>query len=176
MMCGDDSSGIILDGLGIYRYSLWRVWDIEKPTLCWILLNPSTADENKLDPTLKRCKVYSETWGYGGFTVVNIFGLRATDPRKLFQSKDPVGSSNNYHILKECLKNSKIIGGWGNRILKFKARLKEIDKILSTEEIYSLKLTNLSQPAHPLYLRGDLRPVLYKKVGESLLEVCNYHG
>ena len=176
MLFGNDNAGIILDNSGKYRYSLWRLWDRRKPIVCWILLNPSTADELKLDPTLIRCKRYSEDWGFGGFRVVNVFGLRSLNSKVLFNNIDPVGNDNDTIIRKECMCVSKIVVGWGNNVLRFKDRFKdrfrELSELLYYEELYALKLTKRYQPAHPLYLRRDVKPFLYKKEGQSLLEVC----
>ncbi len=46
-------NGAILSGR--YRYLLWRTWDETCPRLLWVLLNPSKADEQTDDPTLRRC-------------------------------------------------------------------------------------------------------------------------
>jgi hypothetical protein len=163
MIVGNNSAGAVFDISGKYRYALWRVWDISKLYIGWILLNPSTADELKLDPTLRRCKRFSEGWGYGGFYVFNVFGLKSTNPKELIKSRDPIGNLNDSTIIFKITCVSKIIVGWGNNILKFKERYLELDKILCHEELYALKVTNLDQPSHPLYLKKDLKPFLYKK-------------
>ena len=50
----------------LYRYSLRRVWNPDRNLCAFIMLNPSTADENVLDPTVRRCYNYAQAWGYGG--------------------------------------------------------------------------------------------------------------
>ena len=84
----------------IHRYALYRVWDESKPLIMLIGLNPSTADENKDDPTIKRCVSFAKHWGYGGLIMVNIFAYRATDPRKMKKATDPVGPDNDKWIRK----------------------------------------------------------------------------
>jgi hypothetical protein len=64
----------------VYRYELRRVWDAQLGLACWVMLNPSTADANEDDPTIRRCVNFARTWGYGGIVVRNLFALRATDP------------------------------------------------------------------------------------------------
>ena len=68
----------------VYRYTLLHSWaDMLSPelkTIAWIALNPSTADENQLDPTLRRIRVFSAAWGYNSFMMLNAFAFRATDP------------------------------------------------------------------------------------------------
>ena len=84
----------------IYRYALWRIWDYDLPKVLFIGLNPSTADEFKNDPTIRRCMRYSYDWGYGGYIMGNIFGYRSTDPRNLKKVKDPIGLDNDFWLKK----------------------------------------------------------------------------
>ena len=63
-----------------WRYLLWRQWDERRPVANFLMLNPSTADEVKLDPSCTRARLYAERWGFGGLIVTNLFGWRATDP------------------------------------------------------------------------------------------------
>nr|WP_252726063.1 DUF1643 domain-containing protein [Acinetobacter indicus] len=46
-----------------YRYSLWRIWDKDKPIFTFIGLNPSTADHVQDDPTITRCINFAKSWG-----------------------------------------------------------------------------------------------------------------
>ena len=75
-----------------YRYALWRTWDESKPYVMIIGLNPSTADENKNDPTITRCINFAKSWGYGGVCVTNLFAFRATVPSDMKTSNDPIGT------------------------------------------------------------------------------------
>ena len=75
-----------------WRYLLWRRWDATKPVANFLMLNPSTADEVKLDPTCSRARDYAERWGYGALIVTNIFAFRNTNPNQMKAAKDPVGS------------------------------------------------------------------------------------
>ena len=63
-----------------WRYLLWRCWDEPGPTANFLMLNPSTAYEAKLDPTCARARGYAERWGYGALIVTNIFAFRETNP------------------------------------------------------------------------------------------------
>lgn len=80
-----------LSPCGLYRYTLTRTWDATKPRACWIGLNPSTADASEDDPTIRRMCGFADAWKCGGIIVVNLFALRATDPKELRRVKDPVG-------------------------------------------------------------------------------------
>ena len=55
-----------LSPCGVYRYDLTRVWDRQRPLCLFLMLNPSTADAERSDPTVTRCLNYAHAWGYGG--------------------------------------------------------------------------------------------------------------
>ena len=69
----------ILSDDGRYRYLLERQWD-ERPRMAWCMLNPSTADANIDDQTIKRCIGFAKREGFGGIIVVNLMAFRATSP------------------------------------------------------------------------------------------------
>ena len=86
---------------GRYRYTLRRAWDAgpsHSGTVCWVMRNPSTADADKLDPTLRRCRGFTLGWGFAAMSVVNLYALRSTDPRGLWDTSDPVGPDNDEAI------------------------------------------------------------------------------
>ncbi|MEO7003154.1 MAG: DUF1643 domain-containing protein [Ktedonobacterales bacterium] len=67
--------------VGDYRYLLWRTWDEAQPRLLWAMLNPSTPDGE--DPTVRRCKDFSQRWGYGSMEIVNLFAYRTSNPQNV---------------------------------------------------------------------------------------------
>ena len=77
-----------------YRYFLRRQLSDKPGTVNFIMLNPSTADENVNDPTVARCCNYTKQWGFGSIIVTNIFALRSTDPKGLRETDDPTGDLN----------------------------------------------------------------------------------
>ena len=79
----------------------------------WIGLNPSTADEQQLDPTLTRIRGFSEREGYDGFLMTNIFGFRATDPKVMRNTPDPVGPENDAALLEAAQRCDKVVAAWG---------------------------------------------------------------
>lgn len=60
---GLPTQGALLSPCGTWRYRLWRAWG-EGPRVLWVMLNPSTADEQKDDPTILRCLHFARAWGY----------------------------------------------------------------------------------------------------------------
>ncbi len=52
-----------------YRYLLTREWDITLPKLLYIMLNPSTANENSEDQTSRQCLYFANKFQYGSLIV-----------------------------------------------------------------------------------------------------------
>jgi hypothetical protein len=146
-----------------WRYLLWRHWDEKKPAVNFLMLNPSTADEHKLDPTCSRARDYAERWGYGALIVTNVFGWRATDPDDMKAAKDPVGPGNDAAIVRAARESAIVVCAWGNHGA-YRDRSKHVFKILSEEKIalYSLRVNANGEPAHPLYLPGRLKPTAWE--------------
>ena len=144
----------------IYRYALWRTWNHNLPKVLFIGLNPSTADEIKDDPTIRRCMRYADNWGYGGYIMGNIFAYRSTDPHKLKTIEDPIGHNNNYWLIKLHQEASLTIGAWGNHG-KLLNRGKDVNNLI--DNLYCLKITKEGYPSHPLYLPGKLKPKKFNK-------------
>ncbi len=92
-------TGADFDGTGAYRYSLWREWDSRRPIVAFVMLNPSTADAAKDDPTIRRCASFARSWGYGSLEVVNLFAYRASEPKRLRQTPDPIGPANDDYLV-----------------------------------------------------------------------------
>lgn len=152
-----DSDAIFSDNRK-YRYVLIREWDNNKPSLMVISLNPSTADEKKNDPTIRRCIGFAKKWGYGKLFVTNLFAFRATNPKDLFDSKNPVGKNNDYWLKRLSKKVDRIVLAYGNHG-KFKDRHNEILKIIKTP--YCIKKSKNDMPMHPLYLKYTDGPIKY---------------
>src|SRR5690349_21188818 len=84
---------------GAYRYRLDRWWDRALPPLIYIMLNPSTADAERDDATIRVCMGRAKNEGCGGIVVVNLFAYRATKPEDMKRAADPVGPNNDWYIL-----------------------------------------------------------------------------
>ena len=143
-----------------HRYALWRVWNNKLPKVLFIGLNPSTADEVKDDPTIRRCINYAKDWGYGGYIMGNIFAYRSTDPKNLKITNNPIGIDNNSWLIKLHSEASLTIGAWGNHG-KYLDRGREVINLI--DDLYCLKVTKEGHPSHPLYLPGNLKPIIFKK-------------
>ena len=142
-----------------YRYNLRRVWNPDLARVCWIMLNPSTADASADDPTIRRCMKFAQTWGYGGITVVNLFALRATKPEEFRRHPSPIGTRNDEFILRETTRASSdlIVAAWGE-LGKWQGRDEQVKRLLAGKLVRCIGRTFAGIPRHPLYVKGDTQP------------------
>ena len=153
-------SGALFSTCRRWRYLLWRQWDRALPVANFLMLNPSTADEVQLDPSCTRARVYAERWGYGALIVTNLFGWRATDPQDMKAAREPVGRGNDRAILRAAREAEIVVCAWGNH----GAHLERSGKVLVQLKkvgvpLHALRINGAGEPAHPLYLPGNLEPV-----------------
>ena len=146
------------DASGKYRYHLTRRWTTGRGHVVFVLLNPSTADEHREDPTVRRCMGYARRWGARELRVVNVFAYRATKPADMLAVADPVGPENDEAIRSACKRASRVVFGWG-AYGSHMNRSTDIVRLLKDRRPYCLGVTSLGEPRHPLYLRADAEPV-----------------
>lgn len=143
-----------------FRYSLLRVWNARKPTVLFVMLNPSTADGLEDDPTIRRCINFAKSWEYGALEVVNLFAYRATDPETLKTVFDPIGPGNDAHITEAAGRADLIVAAWGTKG-NLRGRDVKVKRLLDSWPIFCLDVTRDGHPKHPLYVSTDQIPVLY---------------
>lgn len=150
----------VLDG--DYRYHLTRRWGPKIDTVVWVMLNPSTADADVDDPTIRRCISFSAELGADSLRVVNLYAYRSTDPKHLLAVEDPVGPMNNTVIRETLLAaramRSPVIGAWG-----VNARADRVSEFVTIADecrvpLHCLGITKSGMPRHPLYVLGSTRP------------------
>lgn len=146
-----------------YRYNLVRCWNDSGRLLPWIMLNPSTADANVDDPTIRRCMTFADDWGYDGIIVVNLFAYRATDPKALALAYDPFGPLNKealgHHVLRTA---DKVMAAWGaNRAVDQALAIPKVRALLTSLPLHCLGTTAAGHPRHPLYVKATTKPVPY---------------
>jgi hypothetical protein len=146
----------ILSDDGLYRYQLLRSWDEGKPLLNWIMLNPSIANAEKDDATIRRCIRFSNGWGYGKLAVYNLFALISTNPKNLLKSPDPIGPRNDFWLSDRA--KGDVVLAWGSHGAKFPRRKMEVMRLLTWPiNIYCLGKTKEGEPKHPLRLSAMTR-------------------
>lgn len=146
-----------------YRYRLWRRWNRNEPYCNFIMLNPSTADQNVNDPTVERCQRRAAMWGYGGLLVTNLFAYRSTNPKLLKLVADPIGPENDRIIVEVARKCKLVICAWGSHLMVHD-REGHVVRILRDAGIKPQVLGH-NRPAHPLYLSYDRWPQLWSIEG-----------
>lgn len=161
------SKGAVISTDKVYRYRLWRIWDDTKDKVLFIMLNPSTADYDVDDPTIRRCVGFAKSWGFGGVYVGNITAFRSTDPKKLNQDSFATGTENLLHIMDMVKDCTTVVCAWGNGPV-----LKKLTKgsgiaveracgvfILKQKgkRICVIDRAKDGTPKHPLYLKKDLQ-------------------
>jgi hypothetical protein len=123
------------------------------------MLNPSTADEVKLDPSCTRARRYAEAWGYGALIVTNVFGWRATDPDDMKAQADPVGKGNDAAILRAAREAGIVVCAWGNHGAHLERSARVTGMLAKAGvRLNALRVNGNGEPAHPLYLPGNLKP------------------
>lgn len=152
----------VFDPTGNYRYLLWRTWQTDAPCLTFVMLNPSTADADRNDPTIRRCLQFAQSWGYGSLKVVNLFGFKATHPKILQQASDPIGTENDRHLLAAVQKSDRTIIAWGNWGT-MQGRDRIVMDLISSYSVYCLGVNRSGQPKHPLYLSARTMPIQYEQ-------------
>ncbi len=157
-----EQSGAIFSPCGAYRTRLWRRWGSERPAV-FCMLNPSTADATANDPTVERCERRARAMGFGGLEVVNLFALRSTDPRALYQHPEPIGPDNTAAILEACAGAGLVICAWGAHG-KYLNRGRFVRHTMQQHGVglHVLALNRDGTPKHPLYVGYDVQPSPWK--------------
>lgn len=142
-----------------YRYRLWRRWS-DGPSIAFLMLNPSTADAFRNDPTVERCHRRAVDMGFGALEVVNIFAFLATDPKNLKKAKEPVGPLNDKVLIETARAADMVVCAWGSHGTH-NARDIDVRQLLKAANItpHILALTKFDQPRHPLYVSYAQTPV-----------------
>lgn len=156
------SSAKMGDGIGprmknAYRYSLTRTFRGNGGKVCWVMLNPTTADHDTDDATIRRCCRFSTDFGYSEMVIVNLYAFRSRHPTELWKQDDPIGPENDAHIAEAVKMSDRVICAWG-----VNAKPERAEQVLRMiDQPYALKVNKGGQPSHPLMLASYLTPVMY---------------
>lgn len=164
-MISERDNGALFSDDHQYRYRLWRIWDETLPRLCYIMLNPSTADAEKDDATIRVCKGRAIRMSYGGIDVVNLFALRATNPLVLYRHPAPISHPTDQfrssdELIKAAQEAGMVICAWGKHgAYRDRGRNVLLDLKGRGIRAHALKLNADGSPAHPLRISYDVQPV-----------------
>lgn len=155
----------VMSSDGRYRYLLTRPIAGYQDTVCtFIMLNPSTANHEQDDPTIRRCIKFAERLHVTKLQVVNLFALRTPYPDRLEVESDPVGPDNKYWV-DYALQDAKgpVIAAWGANggfMEQDLTMMGWLDALGIEPECFEV-LKN-GHPKHPLYVRGTTPLIPYK--------------
>lgn len=160
---------------GAFRWRLGRHWtEDDSPYLLFVMLNPSTADHQVDDPTIKRCIGFARDHFFGGIEVVNLFAYRATKPADLRAKGFPVGTETDYYIRQVAAGAGAVCVAWGANAShpRVVARVQEVMPILTWQhhQPLCLHITATGHPSHPLMLPRTcaLKPFTLQAIEEAM--------
>ena len=138
-----------------HRYKLSRHWDLNKPQLLYIMLNPSIGNESIDDPTIRRLLSFTRKFDYGGFFVGNLFTYITPNPKTLDTS---IGLTNkNLNVLENLVsKVDNVVYAWGSSI----EEPKEFRKFIFNPMCFGKNLNGT--PKHPLYLPSSSKIIKFR--------------
>ena len=138
---------------GKYRWKLVRVWGDHDTPIVFVGLNPSTADGEKDDATIRRVVSFADRAGHQAVIMLNLFAFRVTNPRILESATDPIGEKNDGY-LQEYTRAYRTVCAWGShRSALIRDRARDVLDFLP-EPYYCLGKTRDGGPRHPLYVKG----------------------
>lgn len=192
-LAGPELRSAMLSRCGTYRFVLTRDWSRDweadsykmmtgeprgEPSITkvvWVMLNPSKADGSTDDPTIRKCRGFSERWGFTLMSVVNLYAYRATDPRDLRKAvqegRHETWATNREHVESEITDpdTKLVIAAWGGGAPNQRnhTRLREMTNLLRKYrgKVACLGYTKKNQPRHPLMLGYDTPLVAWSPDG-----------
>lgn len=162
----------ILSTCGKFRYRLSRSWgpDIYRP-LVFVMLNPSTADANEDDATIRRCVRFASDHGFTSIEVVNLFAYRATEPADLRKAGYPAGPDNDRHIAEAVRGAGAVCVAWGANAADLE-RPQIVLPLIRAQgaEPMCLSITKGGHPGHPLMLAAScgLKPFTIEAIQDAM--------
>lgn len=162
----------------LYRPELRRIWDKTRPILTVCMLNPSTADHQRNDPTVLALIHFAARWGYGGIIIVNLFDIRTSSPKEMMAHAAPLSAENTVYIDGAFNlarhQDKPLLAAWGaggshmQRDAWFIARARH-----HLVDLVCLGLTKEGFPKHPM-ARGvhriprDQQPIMFRSAMETM--------
>jgi hypothetical protein len=147
----------VISDCGKFRYRLWRKWAEGSPLL-FVMLNPSTADAEEDDPTIRRCLKFAQAHAFGELEVVNLFAYRATDPADLKAAGYPVGPDNDAYIAAAVADSAAVCVAWGSHAAGLVRPGIVLQQLVALGvKPQCLRITRSGYPQHPLMLPSSCR-------------------
>ena len=144
-----------------YRYILGTKG--KNPLIC-IGINPSTAEPDNLDNTLKSVERIAHGNGFDSFIMFNVYAQRATNPDAMERQCNLTLHQENLKAFRYVLSISKtptVWAAWGAIIEKRDYLADCVRDMVAVGQEYGANwccaeaITKKGHPHHPLYLRKD---------------------
>ena len=122
-------------------------------------LNPSIANENKLDPTSRNIQTIADNNGCDGWWLINLYPMRTPNPKELPDKINEALAEENFNFINEILNNdsfniSKVVCCWGNHVddhLYLGDQASKITNLMKESgfKCHCIGTTNSGNPYHP---------------------------
>ena len=157
----------IISPCGQYRYRLEREVGMNGLTFAYFGINPSTADAQLDDATVRKWIGFTKVNGGRRFIVGNVFAFRSTDVKALMRADDPIGSENRAHLMQIAADADVLVPCWGDT-KKVTGALRHafghlfVELIATGKPVKTFGLTAGGDPKHPLMLGYNTELVEWK--------------
>ncbi len=148
-----------------YRSVLSRVWDPSLPAIMFVGMNPSVADLEVDDPTVRKETGFAQRWGYGSLIKCNVMDYRATNPRHLVEPGVIPCSSRNLPAIAQSLSRVQgVVAAWGVLPQSLRSHSRAANGLLQKSglPVWCLGTTKDNSPRHPLYLSNQSQRQRYQ--------------
>ena len=134
----------------------------ERPLICFGI-NPSTAEPNRLDPTVNLVSRIAEAQGYDSFIMLNVYPQRATNPNDLHRELESELQHENEAQIAALIagRPHTLWAAWGGLIEKRAYLLPAVKRIVALPELQNCQWVSRGRPTknghphHPLYVRKE---------------------
>lgn len=146
---------------GRRRWFLQRSWG-DGPVVLWIGLNPSKADAERDDATIRKMVGFTDRWGYRQMSVCNLFVERATQQRDLFKGEPAIADPRNLALLADLAGSAAVIvacwgappqvRAWADRRAAATQLVMDLLAVREDQDVHCLGRTRGGFPRHPCRL------------------------
>jgi hypothetical protein len=171
--------------ISTYRYLLSRdLAESSNKVLIVCMLNPSTADDANDDPTILSVCRLARNGGFGRVKVLNLFAIRATNPKDIWLHGSPTGQ-NNWKTWTEILhklnpEEDVVVLAWGRAPTVHRHRLTFLQNVQKAfqclndwEGALMTWINNQDgSPRHPLYISSSSKLITYN-LGDYLASLLS---
>jgi hypothetical protein len=155
----------VISSCGLYRYHLYRQVGDGGPVVTFIMLNPSRADREVDDPTIRKVMGFCRRWDCGELHVVNLFAFCATRPADLQHAVDPVGPENRDWVRQSVALacDGLVICAWGRHGTFMGQDEIVLGWIADLCRPTCLGMTRDGHPRHPLYVSYSAQRATFRR-------------